>query len=276
MSCDLWSTETSVRETLAIAEAAARAAGQAIQAARTDGLAKGAGHDVVTHADGASEAILCEHLARAFPDHRIEGEEGAAIGPADSPRVWHLDPLDGTANFSRGIPYWAVSVGLAWRGKPVLGVIHAPAFGHTLTCIRGQGVWLDGVALPPAPAMDEDPRTWIVAVDWPWDLAQRKRVTALLGHLSGSIRQYKTYGSAALDCVNLARGWVDAYCITDIFPWDLCAGAAALQELGFRLADWQGQPWKLGRGPIRACRPGGEALLDQFCQQAWNSIPIPE
>ena len=267
MSCALWADERSAQNTLATALEAARLAGEAIQATRRDGVAKGSGHDVLTAADGASERILCDHLARAFPDHRIEGEEGSAIGPADSPRVWHLDPLDGTANFSRGIPHWAVSVGLAWRNKPVLGVIHAPALGHTLTCIRGQGVWLDGQRLPKAAAMDDDTKSWIVAVDWPWDLAQRKRVNALVDAMSGSIRQYKTYGSAALDCLNLARGWVDAYCITDVFPWDLCAGVAALHELGFSVADWNGQPWKLGRGAIRACRPGGQTQLDAWVRE---------
>lgn len=250
---------------------AARLAGEEILRTRRDGMAKGAGHDVVTAADGASEYLLCTHLAAAFPDHRIEGEEGAAIGPADSPRVWHLDPLDGTANFSRDIPHWAASVGLAWRNKPVLGVIHAPELGQTLSCIRGQGVWLNGERLAKATPMEADTRSWIVAVDWPWDLAQRKRVNALLDQMSGSIRQYKTYGSAALDCLNLACGWVDAYCITDVFPWDLCAGVAALQELGFSIADWQGQPWRLGRGAIRACRPGGEPKLDGWVRRAWSA-----
>ena len=67
MSCALWADEMTAQHTLAIALEAARAFGEAIQATRRDGLAKGAGHDVVTAADGASERILSEHLARPFP-----------------------------------------------------------------------------------------------------------------------------------------------------------------------------------------------------------------
>ncbi|TVR14936.1 MAG: hypothetical protein EA401_03570 [Planctomycetota bacterium] len=266
-ACGLWGSQEEARDCLAIAKEAALAAGAAIAACSRDAGCKGdSGHDLVTAADLASEQTLIQHLSRAFPGHRIEGEEGGCHGPSDSPRVWYLDPLDGTANFSRGIPYWAISVGMAWRGKPVVGVIHAPEWGVTLTALRGQGVWLNGEALTAPRPASNDPRSWIIAVDWPWDLGQRHRVNALTSAMSDHIRQYKTYGSAALDCVGLARGWLDAYIISDVYPWDLCAGTAALAELGLRLRTWSGQAWRLGRGEILACHPHMEAQLLQWCQ----------
>ncbi|TVR44291.1 MAG: hypothetical protein EA402_07475 [Planctomycetota bacterium] len=278
MSCALWSDPQEARQTLAQALRLAIDAGKVIRELGVEMavMDKGLGHDVVTEADRRAETLIVDGLAAAFPDHRIVGEEGSGRGPETALRCWHVDPLDGTANFSRSIPYWAVSIGLAWRGKPVLGVIHAPELGLTLEVIRSQGVWLNDQPLAPARAVEEDPRRWIVAVDWPWDLAERQRTCALLSALAPRIRQYKTYGSAALDCLNLARGRLDAYCISDVFSWDLCAGAAALQELGFSLADWQGQPWRLGRGAIRACRPGGQELLDACCHRAWqDGIILP-
>ncbi len=213
------------------------------------------GVDVVTAADGFSEQALTSALAKHFPDHRIAAEEGTRLGPVDSPWCWHLDPLDGTANYNRGIPHWAISLGLAFKDTPVLGVVHGPACGITVSGIVGLGAWAGDAPLPRASAAGE-PKTWIVATDWPWDLAERKRTNLLLDRLSGTIRQYKTFGSAALDLAAVALGLVDAYAISKIFPWDQAGGAAACIALGYELRRWNGEQWDLRFGDLVACRPG--------------------
>jgi myo-inositol-1(or 4)-monophosphatase len=220
------------------------------------------GVDVVTKADRFSEDALTAALAKRFPDHRIAAEEGTRLGPPDSPWVWHIDPLDGTCNYSRGIPNWALSVGLAHGDDPVLGVVHAPVYGVTILGAVGLGAWSGDTPLAPATAVG-DPREWVVATDWPWQVAERRRITRFLERLAPRIRQYKTLGSAAVDFINLAIGRVDAYCITSIFPWDQCGGAAVLKALAFEIRTWTGAPWDLRSGDIAACRPGMWPILSE-------------
>jgi myo-inositol-1(or 4)-monophosphatase len=224
--------------------------------------AKGGGHDVVTRADRFSEDRLTAALATWFPTHRIAGEEGTVLGPAGSEWTWHIDPLDGTCNYSRGIPCWGISIGLAFQREPVLGIIHAPAYGVTLTGAVGLGAWNHDQALARAtPAGPE--KTWVVATDWPWPLEQRARTTRFISFLEHRVRQYKTMGSAAIDLANLALGRVDAYAISHIFPWDQAGGCACVRALGYELLGWDGTPWDLGRPDILACRPGMEQILLQ-------------
>ncbi len=213
------------------------------------------GVDLVTAADTLSERMLTEALAIAYPDHRIAGEEGTRIGPADSPWCWHLDPLDGTANYSRGLPFWMVSVGLSHGDVPVLGCLAGPACGMLLGGGPGLGAWNHGEALATiAPAGEE--KSWIIATDWPWKLAERERTLGLLVRLAPRIRQYKTYGSAAVDLAHVALGRVDAYAISHIFPWDQCGGAAICAALGCELQRWDGSPWDLRHPDIICQRPG--------------------
>lgn len=223
---------------------------------------KGDGIDVVTRADSHAEALLTGELHRLFPGHRIAGEEGTRLGPADSAWCWHIDPLDGTGNFSRQLPCWAISVGLAHGDTPVAGVVVGPECGVDLAGGPGLGAWNGGSALELATPAG-DPRTWMVAADWPWDLAERARTCALLARLAPRIRQYKTFGSAAVDFANLALGRIDAYAISRIFPWDQAGGAAVCAALGYELRRWDGTPWDLRHGDIVACRPGMWAVLDE-------------
>jgi myo-inositol-1(or 4)-monophosphatase len=218
------------------------------------------GVDLVTQADHFSEAALTSRLATLFPDHRIAGEEGTRLGPADSPWIWHIDPLDGTANYSRAIPHWAISIGLAYLEQPVLGLVHAPACGISVLGAVGLGAWDGDRPLPQATPAGES-KTWIVATDWPWDLQERARTNRLLDRLAPVIRQYKTFGSAALDFAAVVRGQVDAYAISKIFPWDQAGGAAVARALGYDLRTWDGAAWDLSHADIAVCRPGMWSVL---------------
>jgi len=222
---------------------------------------KGGGVDVVTAADTRSEALLTAALSAAYPQHRIAGEEGTRLGPADSPWCWHLDPLDGTCNYSRGLPYWMVSIGLSYGERPVLGVLAGPACGMLLAGGDGLGAWDGDRRLARAETAGEE-RTWVVATDWSWDLARRKRVSALLDGLAPRVRQCKTFGSAAVDFAHVALGRVDAYAHPFIYPWDQAGGAAICAELGYELKRWDGTAWDLRHGDVICQKPG--MALERF------------
>ncbi len=213
------------------------------------------GVDVVTKADRHSEDALTAALHRHFPTHRIAAEEGTLLGPADAEWTWHVDPLDGTANYSRGLPAWAISLGLSQGERPMLGVIHAPLMGLTIYGAVGVGAWSGDTPLPRASEPGPE-RSWIVATDWPWDLKERERTVRLLAAMAPTIRQYKTYGSAAVDYAHVAVGRCDAYAISHTFRWDQAGGAAILAALGYELRRWDGRPWSLADRDIVASRPG--------------------
>lgn len=99
--------------------------------------------DVVTAADKAAEKVLIDHIREAYPDHSILSEEsGADQHAGDYRRV--IDPLDGTTNFSQGLPLFSVSIGIEHNGETVVGVVFAPYLNELFHAVRGEGAWLNG------------------------------------------------------------------------------------------------------------------------------------
>src|SRR5262249_22641820 len=99
----------------------------------------------VTQADQEAEIAIANRLRAAFPDIGFLGEEFGERGGQS--RRWIVDPIDGTKNFVRGIPYWATLLALEEDGEITLGVVHSPATGELYWARWGQGAWLDGVPL---------------------------------------------------------------------------------------------------------------------------------
>ena len=93
----------------------------------------------VTEADLAVERAIRDRIAEARPGDGILGEEFGTEG--DSTRQWILDPIDGTANFLRGVPVWGTLIALAVDGVPVVGVASSPAMGRRWWAARGHGAW---------------------------------------------------------------------------------------------------------------------------------------
>lgn len=95
-------------------------------------------NDFVTAADRAAEAAIVDCLRHAYPDHAILTEEAGRIGAAKSDYLWIVDPIDGTLNFMHGIPQYAVSIALAYRGEVVAGVIYDVAKNELFTAAKGR------------------------------------------------------------------------------------------------------------------------------------------
>ena len=95
--------------------------------------------DVVTRADRESEELIVRSILERYPTHAILGEEGGARGDAASEWRWVVDPLDGTTNYSQGLPVFCVSIALQYRGETVVGVVYAPYLRELFTAVRGGG-----------------------------------------------------------------------------------------------------------------------------------------
>ena len=187
-------------------------------------------YDVVTRADKQGEAFLLEQIQKLFPDHAVLGEEsGAHAGTGDY--LWVIDPLDGTNNFSQGLPVFTVSIGLQYKGEAVLGVVYAPYFDELYTAAKGGGAYLIGKSLRVSAksALAES----VLGTGFPYDKDVNPDNNAEnLASILPSLRGIRRMGSAAYDLACVAAGFLDGYWELALHPWDICAGALLVEEAG--------------------------------------------
>lgn len=175
--------------------------------------------DFVSDADRAVEMTLRRLLTRHFPGDGILGEE---MGGAAEGRFWAVDPIDGTANFLSGLPFWTISLGLMDLGRPVAGGVFAPALGLMAVGEVGRPIVETGLAVGsrtadhPCIGIGRNPR---------WPAAERHAVEAAIeaaGHAPRLI------GSCALSLMLVATGRLGGYMEPRVGGlWD-CAGGLAL------------------------------------------------
>lgn len=186
--------------------------------------------DIVTAADKASEAIIVKSIKHLYPSHSILSEEMGAEDH-DSEYRWIIDPLDGTTNFSAGIPVFAVSIGIEHNGTPVVGVVYDPVLDELFTAVKGQGAFLNGTPIH----VKENDRLdrAVVSTGFPVDknvnpdnnLDNVARVLPL-------VRGMRRLGSAAMDICYVAAGFIDAYWEMNLHDWDVAAALLILDEAG--------------------------------------------
>lgn len=211
----------------------------------------------MTDADRASEDAILEVLARRAPEIPVLAEER---GGAVSGTRWAVDPLDGTTNFTRGMPVVAVSVALLDAGRPEVGVVIAPWLDLEFATRRGQGVTLNGERLPALPRRDPDAA--VVATGFPF--RRKDRTPRYLPVLHGALARFEDLrrdGCAALDLAWTAAGTYDGFFELNLGTWDVAAGTAMLLELGGRVTDWSGGPGWLESGDILAAPPAVHEVL---------------
>ncbi len=201
--------------------------------------------DPVTSADKAAQEYLVREIARRFPDHGILGEEGSEATDAPGPApdfLWALDPLDGTTNFLNGLPIYASSIGILYRGRPVAGALYIPwpalGGGLTLHCRRGGGSFL---ARSPQPARNSaaapEPVSVYVSekpvgnrlIGLPGFFVQTSKFGKPVGQNPGELR---TTGSIAYELAMTACGVLQYAVIGAPRMWDMLAGVLAVQEAG--------------------------------------------
>ena len=190
----------------------------------------------VTRADREAEHVIVEILGEAFPEYGFLGEELGERGPKEI--RWIMDPIDGTRNFVRGIPIWAVLIALEERGEITAGVIHNPATGELYTARRGRGAFLGEERLRVSDISSLDRATLIHAT---------LGFLRSGGHWEGFVR--------LVDATERQRGFGDYMCYTvlaegkaelavevDLKPWDLAPVKLLVEEAGGRFTDFAGTP----------------------------------
>ncbi|MGG2458373.1 inositol monophosphatase family protein [Streptomyces sp. RGM 3693] len=179
----------------------------------------------VTAADVEVERVISQTLRRRAPGIPIVGEESAGAQPTPS-RCWLLDPIDGTMNFTRGAPFYAVSLAYVEAGRPRLGVIDAPALGRRWRT-GPQSARPGGPAA--APRVQEVHEAIIGITGTGSDDARLGERIALLQSAAYRVRMQ---GAMSLDLVGVAEGWLDACVCLRPKPWDVAAGTALVRDRG--------------------------------------------
>jgi myo-inositol-1(or 4)-monophosphatase len=222
--------------------------------------------DPVTEWDTRIEDLMRERLGALTPAIPIVGEEGGAADGADASDLrWLIDPIDGTVNFSHGLPLFGITASLEEDGTPVVGVIAAPAMGWEAWARRGGGAWAEtGQRMQVSTTSDLERA--MLATGFPYDRATSHKNFAEWEHfqiLAGACRRF---GAASLDLIMVARGWLDGYWESDIEAWDLSAGALLVEEAGGRVTDITGGPFVSDTG--RALATNGAIHVEMLEQLA--------
>jgi myo-inositol-1(or 4)-monophosphatase len=185
--------------------------------------------DPVTSADKACQEYLVGEIARRFPDHGILAEEGPEDDDTPAPDIlWVLDPLDGTTNFLNGLPIYAASIGVLYRGWPWVGAVYIPwpqaGGGMVLHCRRGGGCFADDVPVLASTATEPGGNR-LVAL--PGAFAPSTRFSRKLRGKMGDIR---STGSIAYELALTACGVMQYTVIGVPRIWDVAGGVLAVLE----------------------------------------------
>lgn len=225
---------------LNIAVRAARAAGNVITRGfeNRDDLdiqSKGA-QDYVTKIDKEAESTIINKIQQSYPEHSFIGEEGANI-QANEDFMWVIDPLDGTSNFIAGIPHFAVSIALLFKGKLDQAVVFDPIRGELFTASKGSGSQLNGYRIRCGKAKELD--NTILATALPFrDKSNFATDIERFGKVFVDAGDIRRSGSAALDLAYVAAGRYDGYFEQGLKAWDMAAGELLVKEAGGLVTDY--------------------------------------
>ncbi len=186
--------------------------------------------DVVTEIDKRSEEFLLGEIRKRYPNQRIVAEESGEL-PGEGDCAWFVDPLDGTVNYSHGLPIYCVSIGYIEGGIPRLGCVYDPGRDECFTAERGRGAWLNEESITASNADDLD-RSLLVT-GFAYDI--RSNQNNNLDHFARFAvhsQGVRRLGSAALDLCYVAAGRFDGFWELNLQPWDVAAGTLIAAEAG--------------------------------------------
>lgn len=219
------------------AVAAAQAAGNHALAnrRRRREVVLAAEHDIKLRLDIECQRIAEALLRERFPDDAFLGEEDTGStpsAPSDAARLWIVDPIDGTVNFTHGLPLWCCSVAVEVGGRSVAGAVFAPELGELYTATLDGSARLNGqtLAVSDAPRLSDA----MVLTGLDRNLGLEAAPFSMLNAFATHAQKARVLGSAALDLCKVACGQADGYYENGVFPWDVAAGTLLVERAGGR------------------------------------------
>ncbi len=195
-------------------------------------------NDLVSYVDKTAEEMLVKGLELIMPGSGFIAEEGTSNKRSDIYN-WIIDPLDGTTNFTHGIPIFAISVALMKRGELVMGVVYEVNRDECFHAIKGGGAFLNHM-----PIKVSDIRTLdraLLATGFPYyDFEQMNQYLSIINDLMHETHGLRRMGSAAVDLVYTACGRFEGFFEYNLNAWDVAAGALIVKEAGGIVTDFKG------------------------------------
>lgn len=195
-------------------------------------------HDFVTNVDTSVEDLIIKELKAEFPNHGILAEE-SGIGESDSEYKWIIDPIDGTTNFTRGIPIYAISIGLEHKGETVGGVVYNVAIDEMFTAVKGEGAYLNGKRIHVSEQSKIEDT--LIGTGFPFKRGVGyDQYMGLFKQIAIKTAGIRRPGSASIDLCWVACGRYDAFFEFGLNPWDVGAGVVIIKEAGGVVTDTKG------------------------------------
>ncbi|MCR5881605.1 inositol monophosphatase [Rhizobacter sp. J219] len=230
---------------LNVAVKAARTAGTIINRASLDldilKVTTKSANDFVTEVDQRAEESIIETLLTAYPGHGILAEESGRVhGAKHSEYVWIIDPLDGTTNFIHGLPFYAVSIALAYRDQIQQAVVYDPTRNDLFYASKGRGAFLNDKRLRVSKRTRLSDS--LVGTGFPFRKGDNfQRYIKMFSEVMQSCAGVRRPGAAALDLCYVAAGYYDAFFETGLNPWDIAAASLIITEAGGLIGNFTGE-----------------------------------
>ncbi|KAK8817318.1 inositol monophosphatase [Blastocystis sp. ATCC 50177/Nand II] len=207
--------------------------------------------DLVTKVDTTNQNMILEYMKEKYPEHVLLGEEDVEWGKdreavanvIDKEWVWIVDPLDGTTNYVYALPLSVVSICVAHKGIPTVGVIFDPYRNEMFTTIKGHGAFMNNEPIH----VRSDPTLHESLLGYATNYVEPVRKAMMRG--VGAVGEYalniRNIGAAALNLAWVAAGRLTGYWELGLHPWDVSAGCLLVQEAGGRAGSTRGEEYDL-------------------------------
>lgn len=196
-------------------------------------------NDLVTDADLASEKKIIETIKSVFPEDQFLAEESNTHTELPAGRVWIIDPIDGTTNFSHSFPPYCVSIAFWENGDAKVGLVLEVAHDEWFWAVKGEGAYLGETKI--SISEETDPSKALIATGFPYtQFALVDPYLQVLKNMMQKTHGVRRAGAASYDLCCVAAGRVEGFYEYGLNPWDIAAGILIIQEAGGISTDWTG------------------------------------
>lgn len=244
------------------------------------GYVKWKGHrDVAAEAALEVQDAIVSYLKQECPEDSILAEEGPEDEPlaVDAERLWIVDPICGSLNFIRGIPFFAVSVALRVAGQLRVGAVYDPMRDELFSARLGEPSTLNGrpIAVTTVPLGPEFWEQAHIGTDLPHSGPRRAEALKVFNILAGQVLAQTIMGSPALGLCYVAAGRLHAYWTLDAKPWDIAAPGVIVTRAGGLMTDAEGGSWLHSDGSYVAANPASHNWAMQSLKWVRNQSRQP-
>lgn len=192
-----------------------------------------------TETDMAIENDITGAIKTHFPSHGILGEEAGSTGQSDT--IWIIDPIDGTTNFSHGIPLFTTSIGIIHDNRPILGAIYDPVRNELFFAQHGHGAWLNTQQISVSQTNELINAT--IGLDLYYTTNMAVRIIDSMQTLAPLVRTQRILGCASIAVAYVSCGRLDGFYHNHVLPWDTAAGFLLVTEANGMVTHFDGKPY---------------------------------